>query len=239
MLVTLFGLAGAFVYGAADFLGGLASRRLSPFAVTGIAAGSGLLVLIAVYPFVGGAWSAEAVLWGSISGVSGAIGISLLYACLAIGPMSILSPLTAVISAIVPLSIGLARGAAFQPIGYAALALALIAVVLVAFVPGKDAVRPSLRGILMAIGSGATIGIFLVAIDAAPADSGSFPCSSTVPSTARSWAWSSWRRFSSHAGDRMRRPGPQPHPHGPARPASAPLWCSPSRAASPMRRRTA
>ncbi|KQP57548.1 EamA family transporter [Agreia sp. Leaf283] len=175
MLVTLFGLAGAFVYGAADFLGGLASRRLSPFAVTGIAAGSGLVVLIAVYPFVGGAWSAEAVLWGSISGVSGAIGISLLYACLAIGPMSILSPLTAVISAIVPLSIGLARGAAFQPIGYAALALALVAVVLVGFVPEKDAARPSLRGILMAIGSGATIGVFLVAIDAAPSDSGLVP----------------------------------------------------------------
>lgn len=175
MLVTLFGLAGAFVYGAADFLGGIASRRLSPFAVTGIAAGSGLVVLIAVYPFVGGAWSAEAVLWGSISGVSGAIGISLLYACLAIGPMSILSPLTAVISAIVPLSIGLARGAAFQPIGYAALALALVAVILVGFVPEKDAARPSLRGILMAIGSGATIGVFLVAIDAAPSDSGLVP----------------------------------------------------------------
>ncbi|MDN4641517.1 EamA family transporter [Agreia sp. PsM10] len=175
MLVTLFGLAGAFVYGAADFLGGLASRRLSPFAVTGIAAGSGAVVLVAVYPFVGGNWSAEAVLWGSISGVSGAIGISLLYACLAIGPMSILSPLTAVISAIVPLSIGLARGSAFHPIGYAALALALVAVVLVGFVPEKDAVRPSLRGILMAIGSGATIGIFLVAIDAAPADSGLVP----------------------------------------------------------------
>ena len=175
MLVTLFGLAGAFVYGAADFLGGLASRRLSPFAVTGVAAGSGLVVLIAVYPLVGGVWSAEAVLWGSISGVSGAIGISLLYACLAIGPMSILSPLTAVISAIVPLSIGLSRGAAFQPIGYAALALALVAVVLVGFVPEKDAVRPSLRGILMAVGSGATIGIFLVAIDAAPTDSGLVP----------------------------------------------------------------
>jgi drug/metabolite transporter (DMT)-like permease len=175
MLVTLIGLAGAFVYGAADFLGGLASRRLSPFAVTGIAAGSGAVVLVAVYPFVGGTWSAEAVLWGSISGVSGAIGISLLYACLAIGPMSILSPLTAVISAIVPLSIGLARGSAFQPIGYAALALALVSVVLVGFVPEKDAVRPSLRGILMAIGSGATIGIFLVAIDAAPGDSGLVP----------------------------------------------------------------
>lgn len=175
MLVTAFGLLGAFVYGGADFLGGLASKRLSPFAVTGIAAISGLLVLLAVYPFVGGAWSPEAVLWGSLSGISGAIGISLLYACLAIGPMSILSPLTAVVSAVVPLAVGLARGAAFQPIGYVALALALVAVVLVGFTPEKGAVRPRLRGILMAVGSGAMIGVFLIAVDAAPADSGLVP----------------------------------------------------------------
>jgi drug/metabolite transporter (DMT)-like permease len=175
MLVTAFGLVGAFVYGGADFLGGLASRRLSPFAVTGIAAISGLVMLLVAYPFVGGAWSSEAVLWGSLSGVSGAVGISLLYACLAIGPMSILSPLTAVVSAVVPLTVGLARGAAFQPIGYVALALALVAVVLVGFAPEKNAVRPSLRGILMAIGSGAMIGVFLIAIDVAPADSGLVP----------------------------------------------------------------
>jgi drug/metabolite transporter (DMT)-like permease len=175
MLVTVFGLLGAFVYGGADFLGGLASKRLSPFSVTGIAAASGLLLLIAVYPLVGGRWSAEAVLWGSISGVSGAIGVSLLYACLAIGPMSILSPLTAVVSAIVPLTVGLVRGAAFQPIGYVALALALVAVVLVGFAPEKQAVRPSLRGILMAVASGAMIGVFLIAIDAAPDDSGLVP----------------------------------------------------------------
>ncbi|WP_374945465.1 EamA family transporter [Agreia sp.] len=175
MLVTAFGLVGAFVYGGADFLGGLATKRLSPFAVTGIAASSGLLVLIAVYPFAGGTWSAEAVLWGSLSGISGALGISLLYACLAVGPMSILSPLTAVVSAVVPLTVGLVRGAAFQPIGYVALALALVAVVLVGFAPEKGAVRPSLRGILMAIGSGAMIGVFLIAIDLAPANSGLVP----------------------------------------------------------------
>ncbi|MBF4634847.1 DMT family transporter [Agreia pratensis] len=175
MLVTALGLVGAFVYGSADFLGGLASKRLSPFAVTGIAAFSGLVVLLAVYPLVGGEWSADAAFWGSISGLSGAIGISLLYACLAIGPMSILSPLTAVVSAVVPLAVGLSRGDALKPVGYVALALALIAVVLVGFVPEKGAVRPTLRGVLMAIGSGATIGIFLVAIDIAPADSGLVP----------------------------------------------------------------
>jgi drug/metabolite transporter (DMT)-like permease len=50
-----------------------------------------------------------------------------------------------------------------------------VAVVLVGFVPEKGAVRPSLRGILMAIGSGFMIGVFLILIDAAPDDSGLAP----------------------------------------------------------------
>src|SRR5690606_32752044 len=95
--------------------------------------------------------------------------------CLAIGPMSILSPLTAVVSAIVPLTVALARGESLGTIGYVALGIALVAVVLVGFVPEKGAVRPSLKGILMAIGSGISIGAFLLLIDATPDESGIVP----------------------------------------------------------------
>ncbi|MCU1514662.1 MAG: hypothetical protein JWO10_1752, partial [Microbacteriaceae bacterium] len=101
--------------------------------------------------------------------------IGLLYACLAIGPMSILSPLTAVVSAIVPMSVGLARGERLGALGYVALGVALVAVVLVGFVPEKGAVRPSLKGILMAIGSGIMIGVFLILIDLTPPESGLVP----------------------------------------------------------------
>ena len=115
------------------------------------------------------------MLLGALSGVAGAVAIGLLYACLAIGPMSILSPLTAVVSAIVPLTVGLARGERLGPVGYVALGIALVAVVLVGFVPEKGAVRPSLKGILMAIGSGIAIGAFLIIIDATPDESGIVP----------------------------------------------------------------
>jgi len=175
MLTALVGLAGALIYGSADFLGGLAAKRLSSVLVTAVAASSGLLVLLLALPFVGGAWSPDAVLWGALSGVSGAIAISLLYACLAIGPMSILSPLTAVVSAIVPMTAGLVGGERLAPVGYAALGLALIAVVLVGFVPEKGAVRPTTLGLLMAIGSGIMIGAFLILIDLTPDDSGLVP----------------------------------------------------------------
>ncbi|MEB0004887.1 MULTISPECIES: EamA family transporter [unclassified Cryobacterium] len=175
MLTALVGLAGALIYGSADFLGGLAAKRLSSVLVTAVAASSGLLVLLVALPFVGGVWSPDAVLWGALSGVTGAIAISLLYACLAIGPMSILSPLTAVVSAVVPMTAGLVGGERLAPVGYAALGLALVAVVLVGFVPEKGAVRPTTLGVLMAIGSGVMIGAFLILIDLTPDDSGLVP----------------------------------------------------------------
>lgn len=175
MLTALFGLGGALVFGAADFLGGLSSRRISPVRVTAIAALTGLLVLLVALPFTSSAWTASAVVWGGLSGVSGALAISLLYASLAIGPMSIISPLTAVISAIVPMTWGLIGGERLGPVGYAALGLALVAVILVGFVPEKGAVRPRLSGILMSVGSGIMIGVFMVLIDATPTRSGLVP----------------------------------------------------------------
>ncbi len=182
MLTVLVGLTGALVYGAADFFGGLAARRINPMLVTAIAAVTGLVLLLALgLPVFGGVWSQDAIVLGAVSGVAGAVAIALLYASLAIGPMSILSPLTAVVSAIVPLVWGLVGGERLGTLGYVALGLALVAVVLVGFVPSgsgelvRGAVRPSLRGVLMGVGAGAAIGVFLVLLDASPDDSGVVP----------------------------------------------------------------
>ncbi|OYX54985.1 MAG: hypothetical protein B7Y93_05340 [Micrococcales bacterium 32-70-13] len=175
MLTVVLGLAGALVYGAADFFGGLAARRISALRVTALGALSGVVLLVVGTLIVPGRWSPEAVLWGGISGVTGAAAIALLYACLAIGPMSILSPLTAVTSAIVPLTWGLVTGAELGTIAYPAFALALVAVVLVGFVPAKEAVRPTLPGLLMATVSGVLIGAFYILVDQTPDDSGLVP----------------------------------------------------------------
>jgi len=175
VIPVLVGLSSALIFGAADFFGGLAARRIQPLRVTFIAAIAGLALMSVAAPLSGGAVSGEALLWGALSGLSGGFAIVLLYAALAIGPMSILSPLTAVISAIVPMTWGLLGGETLTGVGYLALGLALVAVVLVGFVPEKGAVRPRIRGILYAVGSGALIGVFLVSIDHAPADSGLYP----------------------------------------------------------------
>lgn len=175
MLIVAIGLVGALMFGAADFLGGLASKRISALRVTAIVAASGLVVLLAALPLFTQTWSWSALLLGGLSGVTGALAISLLYGCLAIGPMSILSPTTAVVSAIVPMAAGLLRGERLPLLGYVAIGLALIAIVLVGFIPEKGAVRPSAKALSMAVGSGTMIGIFLILIDLTPDDSGLVP----------------------------------------------------------------
>lgn len=175
MLTVLVGLTAALVYGFADFIGGIASKRVSAIRVTAIGALSGLVVLFAALPLLGGEWSWSAVLYGGISGITGAIAITLLYACLAIGPMSILSPLTALVSAFVPLMAGVLRGERLPLLGYVAIGIALVAVVLVGIVKEETAIRPTLKGLLMAIGSGTMIGAFLILIDLTPDDSGLVP----------------------------------------------------------------
>ncbi|WP_194410909.1 EamA family transporter [Microbacterium cremeum] len=176
MISAALALVGALVYGSADFVGGVAARRLRSIVVTAVAAASGLVALAIAQLIVGGAWMGSDIAWGILAGGVGVVAVALLYACLAIGPMSILSPLTAVVSAIAPMLWGLlVKGDALAPIGYAGLGIALIAVVLVGFIPGEKIVRPRARGLLMAVGAGLAIGAFLIVIDQTADASGLVP----------------------------------------------------------------
>ncbi|QNE48077.1 DMT family transporter [Glaciihabitans sp. INWT7] len=175
MLAVFVGVTAALIFGSADFAGGMAAKRISAVRVTAIGGLSGLVLLLLALPLFPSVWSTKAVLLGGITGVTGALAVVLLYACLAIGPMSILSPLTAVISAVVPVLAGVIRGERLTTLGYVAIPVALVAVVLVGFVPERGAVRPSLKALAMAVGSGALIGVFLILIDLTPDDSGLVP----------------------------------------------------------------
>jgi drug/metabolite transporter (DMT)-like permease len=172
MLTIVLGFATALVYGFADFFGAIASKKLAPVLVTCLAGFTGLVFLLALTPALGASANPAAIIWGIWAGVWSAFAMSCLYASLAIGPISILSPLGALVSAIVPAIVGLSLGDSFSSLGWVALALILVAVVLVGFVPGQDVRLPSTKGLLLALGAGVGIGAVLICLDAAPADSG-------------------------------------------------------------------
>jgi drug/metabolite transporter (DMT)-like permease len=171
----LLALASSFAYGSADFLGGVAARGAHVLRVVAIAAPASLLVELLLWPVFGAQFDAGAVAWGAASGVASAAGFALLYRTLAIGPMSVLSPVTAVISAALPVAVGLIDGEELSALAVFGMALALVAVVVISGGPDEGGLRPSRAALLLAFAAGAAIAIQLVCLDQAPGDSGIAP----------------------------------------------------------------
>ncbi|MEY2695619.1 MAG: hypothetical protein RLZZ72_875 [Actinomycetota bacterium] len=171
-MTIIFGLLSAFSYGYADFVGALAAKKVRALTVTTISFCFGLLLAIFMSLFVGANFSQAAISSGIYAGIASGIAISCLYAALALGPISIVSPLTAVISAVIPVIFDLATGAELVPFALIAIGLVLLAVVLVAFVPGQDFRLPSLRALLYSLGAGVGFAGIFVFLDGAPSDSG-------------------------------------------------------------------
>lgn len=172
MLTVVLGFFTAVVYGFADFFGAIASRKISSIKVTAISGFVGFVFLSALAPFVGAKFSELAIITGVAAGVASAIGISALYASLAIGPIAIVSPMGAVIGALVPMTFGFFLGDRFGWFALVALGLILVAVVLVGFVPGSDVRLPSAKGLIYAAIAGAGIGTILIVLKFSPTDSG-------------------------------------------------------------------
>ncbi len=172
MLTIILGFATALVYGFADFFGAVASKRIQPVVVTSWAGISGLSLVFFASLFLGADFSTAGILWGLTAGVASAVAMTCLYASLAIGPISIISPLSAVVSAIVPMIFGALQGDRFSLWGWVALAGILVAVILVGFVPGKDVRLPTPKGTLLGLAAGAGIGLVLSALARAPHDTG-------------------------------------------------------------------
>jgi len=106
----LFGLLSALTWGAGDFNGGLAAKRSNPYGVVAVAHILSLGLLLALIPIIG-----EPVppmqdwLWGGAAGLTGAIGLLLLYRALAEGRMSVAAPVSALLAAALPVLVGIFR----------------------------------------------------------------------------------------------------------------------------------
>ncbi|MEU6113056.1 DMT family transporter [Streptomyces sp. NPDC047117] len=175
MIALLLALGSSLAYGCADFFGGLGARKAHVLRTVLIAAPASLVVELLLWPVLGASFSPGAVGWGAASGVASATAFVLLYRTLAIGPMNVLSPVTALVSAALPVGVGLLQGEHLATAGLIGLPLALVAVVLVSAGHGAGAVRPSRTALLLAFGAGAAIALQLVCLHQAPSDSGVAP----------------------------------------------------------------
>ncbi|MFC5909133.1 EamA family transporter [Streptacidiphilus monticola] len=175
MLALLLALGSSLAYGCADFFGGLGARKAHVLRTVLIAAPASLAVEVLLWPLLGASFSAGAVVWGAASGVASAAAFALLYRTLAIGPMNVLSPVTALVSAALPVAVGLLQGEHLGAAGLVGLPLALVAVVLVSAGDGGGAGRPSRIALLLAFGAGGAIALQLIFLHQAPHESGVAP----------------------------------------------------------------
>ncbi|MCZ4512026.1 DMT family transporter [Streptomyces sp. ActVer] len=175
MIALLLALGSSLAYGCADFLGGLGARKAHVLRTVMIAAPASLVVELLLWPVLGASFSAGALGWGAASGIASAAAFTLLYRTLAIGPMNVLSPVTALVSATLPVGVGLLQGEHLAVAGVVGLPLALVAVVLVSAGHGAGSARPSRTALLLAFGAGAAIALQLIFLHQAPSDSGVAP----------------------------------------------------------------
>ncbi len=175
-MAVVLALASAVVYGASDFLGGLASRRSSVLGVVAISQAAGLGALLALLPWLGGTVTAVDLAAGAAAGLAGAAGLLLFFRTLARGVMSVIAPVTAVTAAAVPVLVGLLDGDRVGARATAGIALALVAVVLVSAERGLGALRAARpAGLLPALAAGIAFGFFFVLLDRTSADAGLTP----------------------------------------------------------------
>ena len=171
-----FALGASLSYGVADYVGALAARRASALTVTLGMQTVGLLVLLPFLPFLPGRPSTAAIVIGAVSGAAGTAGLVIYLRAMAIGPIGVVSPLAAVSGAAVPVGWGaFVLGDELSSLQTFGVLLALVSVVVVAWVPGSAVGAADVRGVIGGLASGVLFGGFFIALDATPADSGMWP----------------------------------------------------------------
>jgi uncharacterized membrane protein len=172
-------LLSAVFYGAADFIGGVTSRRASTLAVVVVSQLAGLVLLAAATPFIQpvATPSRADLLWGALAGMGGGVGVGLLYRALAIGTMAVVAPITASCAVLLPVMADVGAGARLPVQTTAGIVLAIVAIVLVSQAGASDGDGPrrASRGVGLAICSGIAIGVFFLALARTSSASGLWP----------------------------------------------------------------
>jgi drug/metabolite transporter (DMT)-like permease len=148
------------MWGISDFLGGTASRRLSPFAVIGVSQAIALAGLLIIAGATGAYDDPNGYVgWAVASGVLGLIGLGSFYAALASGTMGVVAPIAAV-GVVVPIGVGLARGESPSVLQLSGAAVTVLGVVMASgpeIRSGSGGMRPLLLALVAAAGFGGVL----------------------------------------------------------------------------------
>lgn len=176
MTVVVLGLLAAVLYGVGDFAGGIASRRHTALNVLLLSYPVGAVLMAALLPLFPGHLGARTAIFGTLGGAAGMLGVVVMYSLMTIAPINVVSPVTAVLAAIVPVVVGVGIGERPHVAAWFGIVLGLGAVVLVS---RTDEASPhgriGARTIALAFLSGFGFGMYFVFLARAGDGSGLWP----------------------------------------------------------------
>jgi drug/metabolite transporter (DMT)-like permease len=170
-----------------DYAGGRATRLEASASVTATAQAAGMLVLIPAVLLVDGHLTWRAVIAGVLGGISGEIGLLLLYSALSRAAMAVVSPITAVLTAVIPVLAGAILGEPLTPQQWGGAGLAFGAIMLISQGGTTDGLgpahhaRPTLGVVGLCLAAGTGFGLFVVALDRAGEGVGLWPLVAARP----------------------------------------------------------
>lgn len=166
-------LAAAVSWGTADFLAGLAGRRMGTTRTGLLAVPTSAqlvgLALVSIGLLFDPHIPSDPTTWllAGLAGMGNGVGVAALYYGLAVGQMAIVAPVAATVTSVAPVVLGLATGERPSPVAGAGIALAVLAAVLVSRVPqdrSTPEVSPS-RSVATGVIAGVGLATLLVLLD--------------------------------------------------------------------------
>lgn len=178
MTAILLALGSAVAYGLSDFVGGVTSKRVSPWSVALVAQLAGGVVVLGLATALDGSPSGTDLGWAVVAGVANGIGTGFLYRGLSSGRMGVVAPVSGVGAALVPVVVGVVTGERPSALVWLGIVVALPGIWLVARSPEQEDVageRPRTGGALDGVLAGLGFGALFAALAQIPESAGFLP----------------------------------------------------------------
>jgi drug/metabolite transporter (DMT)-like permease len=171
-VAVVLALCSALAYGLSDFVGGVASKRVTPWSVALSAQLAGAVAVLALSLTLGGSPTGTDLAWAVVGGLGNGFGTAFLYRGLSAGRMGVVAPISGVGAALVPVAVGLVAGERPGAAVWVGLLAALPGIWLVSREPGTRAAGAGVGdGVLAGLG----FGTLFAALAQIPAEAGFLP----------------------------------------------------------------
>ncbi|MGA8257977.1 MAG: DMT family transporter [Nocardioides sp.] len=172
-MVVVFALIAAVTYGLSDFVGGVFSRRISPWTIALMAQVGGAICIVILGLVTDGSPTRDDLGWALLAGLGNGVGTAFLYRGLAGGRMGVVAPVSGVGAALVPIVVGVLTGERPAALAWFGIAIAIPAIWLVAREPTPTSVSTS--GLVDGVLAGLGFGTLFAALAQIPEESGFLP----------------------------------------------------------------